>query len=545
MKRTKLTTNKYVKRAMSLLLCGALMLGGVSGNAEVRAAEPTTFTETEENDTQNQATNMELNTSYVGNTFSSSDVDWYKFTIPEGANGYFNVTIEPDASADIQKLKYGWKMEIYKKSESDSLLTYTHITSKCVTQKMPFEPGDYFIRILADSSYEWTDEPYSVRVDYTSNPYWEKEYNDSAANANMIEVNKTYYGNMINSKDVDWYEFSVSQYGTFKMKLSPDESEDVTSLRDGWTIQIYRANDASVFEELAGVTSPSSTCDMFLREGKYRVKIFNKSSYEAPIGKTYNLCIDYTAGGNVEQENNDEMSTANEIATDVTYTGNMKYDYEGEDKDYYVFTAPVTGNLTMTFNRDVTSDPGNGYNISILDSSNKEVKKIEKFTSESTSIAGIPVTAGMKYYIYIRNNYFHEQIPGVNYHFSLGITPTVVTTPTPAPGKTSTPTQNLTATNSITKTKVSVTSVKAKKKNVQIKWKKNAFASGYKIYRSTKKNGKYKCIKTISKVATTSYNDRSVKKGKSYYYKVRAYKKVDQKTYYSSYSVVKRVKIKK
>lgn len=59
----------------------------------------------------------------------------------------------------------------------------------------------------------------------------------------------------------------------------------------------------------------------------------------------------------------------------------------------------------------------------------------------------------------------------------------------------------------------------AGKKSVTITYKKATGATKYQIYRSTKKNSGYKKIITTSKL---KYIDKTAKKGKRYYYKVRA-----------------------
>lgn len=56
-----------------------------------------------------------------------------------------------------------------------------------------------------------------------------------------------------------------------------------------------------------------------------------------------------------------------------------------------------------------------------------------------------------------------------------------------------------------------------------IEWKKVSGATGYEIYRSTSKYSGYKKVATIKKGSTVSYTDKSVKSGKTYYYKVRPY----------------------
>ncbi|MCB6992374.1 hypothetical protein LI177_02590 [bacterium 210820-DFI.6.37] len=75
-----------------------------------------------------------------------------------------------------------------------------------------------------------------------------------------------------------------------------------------------------------------------------------------------------------------------------------------------------------------------------------------------------------------------------------------------------------------------------KKTSIKLKWSKIKKASGYQIYRSTSKNGKYKKIKTIKRGKTVSYIDKNRKRNVAYWYKVRAYKKTSGKTKFSLFS---------
>lgn len=104
--------------------------------------------------------------------------------------------------------------------------------------------------------------------------------------------------------------------------------------------------------------------------------------------------------------------------------------------------------------------------------------------------------------------------------------------------------KNVTATPNLS----TVSNVKVKnssKKSAKITFKKVNGASGYVIYRATKKNGKYKAVSTLKKGTAVSYTNKKLKKKSTYYYKVRAYKKVGKKTVYGSYSKTVSVKIKK
>lgn len=77
----------------------------------------------------------------------------------------------------------------------------------------------------------------------------------------------------------------------------------------------------------------------------------------------------------------------------------------------------------------------------------------------------------------------------------------------------------------------------------KITWKKTAGADGYEIFMRTGK-GSFKKIKTITKGKTTAFTKSGLKKGKSYSFRIRAYKKSAAGKAFGSYSNVKTLKIK-
>ena len=72
----------------------------------------------------------------------------------------------------------------------------------------------------------------------------------------------------------------------------------------------------------------------------------------------------------------------------------------------------------------------------------------------------------------------------------------------------------------------------------KITWKKVSGASGYEVYRSNSKSGKYSKVKTITSGSTLNYTNTGLTTGTTYYYKVRAYRTVNGKKVYSSYSSI-------
>ncbi|MCI8300957.1 MAG: hypothetical protein HFI69_11580 [Lachnospiraceae bacterium] len=81
-----------------------------------------------------------------------------------------------------------------------------------------------------------------------------------------------------------------------------------------------------------------------------------------------------------------------------------------------------------------------------------------------------------------------------------------------------------------------------KRNYIRLSWNKNSKANGYVIYRSTKKNSGYKELVRFSSGSRISYIDKTVKRNKVYYYRIKAYKTLSSTTFYGVRS--KKVKVK-
>ncbi len=83
---------------------------------------------------------------------------------------------------------------------------------------------------------------------------------------------------------------------------------------------------------------------------------------------------------------------------------------------------------------------------------------------------------------------------------------------------------------------VDTISAKPANNSITLEWSGNTGATGYKIYRKDTYNGSYKRIKTLPSGETTSYKNTKLLADHEYYYRIRSYVIIDDKTYYSSYT---------
>lgn len=86
---------------------------------------------------------------------------------------------------------------------------------------------------------------------------------------------------------------------------------------------------------------------------------------------------------------------------------------------------------------------------------------------------------------------------------------------------------------------------KAGKKRITLTWTaQTSNTTGYRVYRATKKNGKYTMVKVVKKAASAKWTNKGLKKGKRYFYKVRAYKSITNGTLVGAYSNIAKATVK-
>ncbi|MFR5875311.1 MAG: fibronectin type III domain-containing protein [Eubacterium sp.] len=88
---------------------------------------------------------------------------------------------------------------------------------------------------------------------------------------------------------------------------------------------------------------------------------------------------------------------------------------------------------------------------------------------------------------------------------------------------------------------VSISKLTSKEKGFKVSWKKTSGITGYQIQYSTSSKFKNSKTSTVTKNSTTSKTISKLKDSKKYYVRLRAYKTVNGKKYYSSWSDKKSV----
>lgn len=251
------------------------------------------------------------------------------------------------------------------------------------------------------------------------------------------------------------------------------------------------------------------------------------------------------------------------------FDGRMKYLTPGET--YYIYTNGRKGTIKVSLGTTPEDNWGSLDKAESLDINSSLDRKLEDKADIDSFVFSLP-NDGKKYYFRLKspdtlvlelynevgikenasdgNEKTMEMIGDGKKHYatvqqqSSAYRSTTYTVTLAADSQTPTVATVTTSQKSPTVKKAKSISIKSKRGGVLLRWKRNAKMSGYKIYRSTKKKGKYKCIKTLKSNKKTSYTDKRVKSKKTYYYKIKFYKKAGKKIVRSKTTAALRVRVR-
>lgn len=462
--------------------------------------------EAEPNQTREKATVVEVNKTYHGITVNSSDEDCFRFTTT--AHGYFQVKLTHNA-ADSNDPGLGW--EVYVLDGNGEVLNDFISVESGSSIVLPFaESGKvFYVRIvpLLGSDYNI----YDLAINQTSASNWEAEPNGTLAAANGIEVNKTYHGITVNSSDEDYFRFTTTAQGYFQVQLAQN-ADDSTDAGNGWAVKILDKAGNEIISDSFNKNWNSMVLPYAKAGQAFYIQIVPLLGSDYSI---YNLTVNQTATAAWESEANGTMKEATSIKAGKTYNGITGADNDG---DYYKLSVPASGKLKVrlsSHNSNPTDSIGYGWNVIIYDRKSNEVAKVQEVKTVNS------VSFNVK-----KGTYYIKIEPYSSVSAPVGCRYTLLANYAKAPSA------------------PKISSVKAGKKSATVKWKKVSGTDGYYVYRSTSQKSGFKKVQTLKKSSALSWNNKKLKSGRKYYYKVAAYKKVKGMTVVSSYSAVKSVKVK-
>ena len=341
----------WQKLSAVILVAVMLMICAVCGSTVVNAAG-SNFT---------NATKINVNQTYTEKIATSSEKDYFKFTLGNDSKVSIDFSHEYIDSSSAY-----WRLYLYN-SDDTEIYNYFRIPGnkrKISTCNMGLPKGDYYVKIVCGDLYTSTD--YSLRINVTATDNWEKEFNNGYGNGTKIAVNKDYYGSLMSSSDKDFYKFTLQNNSKISINFS---HEYIDSSSAYWRLYLYNSDDTEIYNyfRIPGNKMNLTTCNIGLSSGEYYMKIVCGDSY---TGMDYSIKINYTSTNDWEKEFNDGYGTGTKITANKNYYGALM---SSSDKDFYKFTLQNDSKININFSHDSIDTETACWRLYLYDMSNTEI----------------------------------------------------------------------------------------------------------------------------------------------------------------------------
>lgn len=516
----------------------------------------------------------------------------YSCNVPakKAVNHYFSFELPSSGKVSIQLDSFlSWaSLYIYdeqtKRWESGSLGRNYQTGSYNGKKEIHLTKGMYYL-CVEGSNNEATAASYSFKMSFTSAGESFTETaggtNNAPNSASAISIGTNYKGQIAENDEKDFYQFSIPASGKV--------TAQVTSYLNWTSWRIYGADATPIYENTSNRRDDTTgryyeSRALYLTKGTYFFELDGGGSTG-----NYNFTLRYASSGESFTETgngtNNSIETASAISMGKTYKGQVA---RNDEKDFYRFSASA-GKLALrmisdaysvgwyiydqngnkvesgSLYRDDSSQKGNLQKTISLPSSGVYYLCIERYGydggdySFSVSKYTTKITARSYTKTYGAPSFYIEATASDDETLTFSSSNSKVTsvdaysgwTTIGNPGKATITirAQGTNASKKITITvkpqKAALTKVKHGKKSLKAIWKRDAKATGYEVVvAQNSKFTKGKKTAVISKNKSTAKTFKKLKSKKTYYVKVRAYKKSGKTKIYGVYSKVKKVKVK-
>jgi len=335
--------------------------------------------------------NIKLNTRVTDEIGESGEKDYFSFTLSKPGSVQIEFEFDVLGKYNVRLVDVDNDKTIQSNTFDSAVNTVSGRTSK-EANKVRVSKGDYRVEV-SSSWFNYCDEEYELCVNYEAekSDSYEKEPNNDAKTAMLIDANKRVTGNLESSWDSDYYMIEIDDAGIIQARLSFDDEAiynvTVYSEVDGklnqlqyvkFSHDVTRVNDVQFGDRIR------------VEEGLYFVKVTSAWSGYSNEDYTFTLVHNAERYGMFEREPNEEAKNATDIYYREMITGNMS---SSNDVDYYVADMRYNGKyvVKMMVPRDAE------YTVVTHVENNGKLDKVQSETFKQTEAQDLELVEGKEF----------------------------------------------------------------------------------------------------------------------------------------------------
>lgn len=495
----------------------------------------------EPNNSFNNAHQVNFGITYTGQTSWNDEYDNFKFTLTKSGRVTISLTSYME-SCDFYLYDLSGK-------ELDSHTYISWNSSQGYigqTYTYDLEKGDYYIKIAR--TLDCCSGKYKIKFDFKSANATNTEPDNTYQTGTKLNMGQYYYGQIALNDSHDIYRFSLSSKTTLRINftsymeychiriLNNAGSEVWGDTYLGWNesqgyisksySQTLDAGDYAI--QVEQCYDATGTYKILVNDGKERIQLNKTTASLTNLGQTVQLSATVTPSAKVTWSSSSTSVATVSSSGKVTAKGFGKATItaktaKGTTAKCTIHVLPARASITKITNPSYSQlkiewkKVGNvsGYEVYRNTRSTGTFTKVKTVTSPTTlSFTNAGLESGTKYYYKVRayKNVGTKKVYGT---FS------TVVSATPIPSRVT-----------------GVTTRSARYDAVELSWNKVNGATAYEIYRSASATSGFTKIRTLIGSSNTTLTNTGLVSGKTYYYKIRAYRSVYGKKVYGTFSNV-------
>lgn len=351
---------------------------------------------------------IKLNKVIFDEISEKGEVDYFNFYISKSGSVKVNFEFDIEGAYTVKLVDVANNKTIQNNSFKCDVNT-SNGRSERSSNKMRLGNGNYQVQVSCSS---FCDEGYELEIEYEeeNSDRYEKESNNAAKTAMIIDYNKKVIGNLESTSDVDYYMVEIPHKGEIYTELEFNRNV-------AYNVEIYSEVNGSLkslqskkFEAKLNQSSDTyveSSDVLRIPAGNYYIKV-NKSGSNY-LDEDYAFLVKYSKNlyGNYESENNNDAKTANKISVNTEFIGNLS---SKSDVDYYRVDVLNSNKLKVKMNVPANTS----YTVTTYKEVNGELSKLKSETLTSKELAGIVMGAEQEistgtYYFKIASKTYSNQ----------------------------------------------------------------------------------------------------------------------------------------
>lgn len=354
---------------------------------------------------------IKLNSKVVDEVTEKGEIDYFEIELDEPGSIQIDFEFDVHGEYIVKLIDIKNEKVIQNTTFSSSVNTSNGRYFKSAN-KMRVGEGDYQVQVSCNY-WHFSDEEYELKINYEeeASDKYEKEFNNDARNAMIIDCNKLITGNLESTSDVDYYMVELPKQGEMYVEFTFDKNAK-------YTVNIYSEEDGSLNSILSNTfeaklnqnssTYVDTTNKLRVPKGNYYFKLtggygdsFSNEDYKFRVKFTSN------SSGLYEEEYNNEANAATYLDVDCEIIGNLS---SSSDVDFFVADIWNSNKFAVFMNIPEKSS----YWVTTYKEVNGELSKInsEKIENkeEKVIVKGKTqkITAGRYYFKVTSGNFNNE-----------------------------------------------------------------------------------------------------------------------------------------